>query len=222
MVKIYLVRHCQTEGNLARYFQGSIDTPVSENGKIQLDLLSVRFRNIKYDYIYTSPLGRAVATAEAVNRFHDNEIIPVDDFREIHAGKIEKVSWSDIPILFPEQARNWNERAYDFAPPEGEKMTEVYDRMSSAFERVLKFAKDGETIVIVSHGAALRTLNCYLKFHDIKRLNDMDIGVNTAVSLWKYENGNFEAEYMNDGSHLPDWTPGKNLRANFFLTENKG
>ncbi len=221
MVKIYLVRHCQTEGNLARYFQGSIDTPVSENGKTQLDLLSVRFRNIKYDYIYTSPLGRAVKTAEAVNRFHDNEIIKDEDFREINAGKIEKTSWEDIPKLFPYEAECWNERAYDFNPPDGEKMSEVYERMSKGFERVLKKAAAGETIVIVSHGAALRTLNCYLEYHDLKKLNDVDIGVNTAVSLWEYENGEFKAKYLNDASHIPDWKPGKNLRVSFNLN-NKG
>lgn len=215
MVKVYLVRHCQTEGNLARVFQGSIDTPISEEGKTQLDLLSIRFRNISYDKIYSSPLGRAMTTAEAVNRFHKNTIIPVSDFREINAGKMEGMQWDEIPKQFPEEAKKWNEQTDKFTPEDGEKMTAVYSRMSKAFEKVLSDAKDGETIVIVSHGAALRTLNCYLTFHDVEKLTEMDIGVNTAVSLWECENGEYKSVYLNDGSHLPNWTAGRNKRTLF-------
>ena len=57
--RLILVRHCEAEGNFRRLFQGSTDAPVSEKGRVQLDLLSVRCRNMAIDRIYTSPLRRA-------------------------------------------------------------------------------------------------------------------------------------------------------------------
>ena len=64
---LYIIRHCQSAGNLTGRFQGRFDAPVSEAGEKQLDLLSLRFRNEHLDAIYSSPLIRAYRTAEAVN-----------------------------------------------------------------------------------------------------------------------------------------------------------
>ncbi|MDO4459234.1 MAG: histidine phosphatase family protein [Clostridia bacterium] len=220
-IKVYLVRHCQTEGNLIGIFQGSTDTPVSEKGQTQLDLLAVRFRNIKYDRIYSSPQGRAKKTAEAINTFHSNDIIEVADFREIFMGKADGMKWSLIPQLFYDEAEKWNNAPNEFCPPEGEKMTEVYSRMSKALEKVVSEANDGETIVIVSHGCALKNLNCYLKYGDISGLGEVDIGVNTAVSLWEYNGSAYRNVYMNDCSHIPGWKPGDGAKVDFDLSLNK-
>ena len=70
MTRIILVRHCEAAGNLNRRFQGHTDAEVTENGKKQLELLALRMRNVKIDYLYSSPLKRAYATAEAINQFH--------------------------------------------------------------------------------------------------------------------------------------------------------
>ena len=46
---LYIIRHCQSAGNLTGRFQGRFDAPVSEAGEKQLDLLSLRFRNEHLD-----------------------------------------------------------------------------------------------------------------------------------------------------------------------------
>ena len=84
--RLILVRHCEAEGNFRRLFQGSTDAPVSEKGRVQLDLLSVRCRNMAIDRIYTSPLRRARETAEAVNRYHHLPVEVRDGLREIDGG----------------------------------------------------------------------------------------------------------------------------------------
>ena len=65
MTRIILVRHCEAAGNLNRRFQGHTDAEVTENGKKQLELLALRMRNVKIDYLYSSPLKRAVSEAYA-------------------------------------------------------------------------------------------------------------------------------------------------------------
>ena len=63
VTKIYLIRHCQSMGNVQHRFQGRFDAEVSPDGAKQLELLGLRFRNQPIDAIYTSPLQRARATA---------------------------------------------------------------------------------------------------------------------------------------------------------------
>ena len=66
MTYIYLVRHCEAMGNHKRLFQGSTDCDISEIGAKQLEYLKVRFREIKLDAVYSSPLLRAQKTAESI------------------------------------------------------------------------------------------------------------------------------------------------------------
>ena len=87
MTRIILVRHCEAAGNLNRRFQGHTDAEVTENGKKQLELLALRMRNVKIDYLYSSPLKRAYATAEAINQFHHLPIYVEADLMEITREK---------------------------------------------------------------------------------------------------------------------------------------
>ena len=73
---LYLVRHAEAEGNWKRTFQGHIDSEVSEKGWTQLDYLARRFEQVRLDAVYSSPLKRAWATAEAINRFAGLPITP--------------------------------------------------------------------------------------------------------------------------------------------------
>ena len=86
---LYIVRHCQSAGNLSGRFQGRFDAPVSETGEKQLELLSLRFRNEHLDAIYTSPLVRAYRTAEAINRFHN---LPIQVCQGLSNGRMTSFS----------------------------------------------------------------------------------------------------------------------------------
>ena len=112
--KLIIVRHCEAAGNKDRTFQGHTDSEISDKGKIQLDLLSVRCRNMHIDALYSSPLKRAYATAEAVNRFHHLPIQIEPGLIEIDGGEWEGEKWAQLPDLYPEQAHNWNCAPWDF------------------------------------------------------------------------------------------------------------
>jgi broad specificity phosphatase PhoE len=221
VTKIYLVRHCQTMGNLERIFQGQTDTEPSPDGIIQLDLLSIRFRNVHLDKIYSSTLGRAVKTAEAINKFHNVSHEKLDGFREICVGKMDGMNWDEIPEIYPDKAIAWNENPCEFVSDGGETMRDVYARMSETFENVVK-DNPGKTIAVVSHGCALRNLLCYCMNKPIEELNDVDFGVNTAVSLVEAELGSRKIVFSNDASHLPDKWNKKSHRVGFDLTKIKG
>ena len=68
MTQIYLIRHTQAEGNRYRMMQGHWDGDVTPLGVKEIEALSVRFRDIPVDAVYSSDLTRAVLTAEGVAR----------------------------------------------------------------------------------------------------------------------------------------------------------
>lgn len=75
MTRVYLVRHAQAVANVTGYCYGISECDVTDEGKEQLLKLAERFRDIPIDIIYSSPMKRTLATAKAVNQYHDVPVI---------------------------------------------------------------------------------------------------------------------------------------------------
>lgn len=205
MVKIYFVRHCEAEGNRLKSFQGSIDCDITELGEKQLEYLFKRFSNIHIDKAFSSPLIRAQKTAMAAVRDKGIEVITEPLFTELSVGDMEGMPFREIFKNYPDFEDTWNNHPEDFAPPNGETMLELYNRMKKGLENILNDPdNEGKTILIASHGGAIRNLTCHILYNDIKCLSKTEWSVNTAVSLIEYDNGRLNPVYLNDASHLPE------------------
>ena len=169
--RIYFVRHCEAEGNFYRLFHGHYDSKITQNGKIQLGYLAERFKDIPYDYIYSSPLNRTMLTAKAVNKYKNLDIIPYEGLIEINGGHWENVSWNKIPELYPDEAYCWAMEPHKFAPLNGETMLQVRNRIINTALTIANLHK-GKTIVCVSHGCVIRNMLCWAKGWDIDKLNE--------------------------------------------------
>jgi len=86
-MKIFTVRHGQTDWNLQRRLQGHTDIPLNETGLEQARRIGLRLSAEKIDAIYTSDLIRAEKTAEAINGHHNAEIFTTTALREASLGK---------------------------------------------------------------------------------------------------------------------------------------
>lgn len=203
MTKIYLVRHAEALGNVREFFQGRTDCEVSERGEKQLECLAEHFKNIPIEAIYSSPLKRTLSTAAAVNKYHDLPIQKYEGLIEINGGVWEGKPWADLPKLYPVEYGLWKNRMEEFYIEDGEKMTEVFDRMKSAMDRIAA-ENEGKTIAVVSHGCALRNFLCYAMGKPISALKDVGWSDNTAVSLVEYESGVPKIIFKNNNEHLPD------------------
>ncbi len=157
MLELLLVRHGQTEGNKKRLYQGWSDTRLTEKGMLQAKQLALRLRERKLDYIYSSPLGRALNTARAVNEYHNLEIITVDNIKEIHFGDWENLSAEELKELYPNYMEKWRTNCPKYSAPGGESLEEAYSRINPWFERLIKDNSEG-TILIVSHAGAIRAM----------------------------------------------------------------
>ena len=207
MVRIYLVRHAEAEGNVKEFFQGRTDTEVSEKGRLQLERLAERFKCIPIEAVYSSPLKRAYFTAEAVNRFHGLPIITDKEIIEINGGDWEGVKWAELPEKFPEELRLWKEEINHFTAPHGESTKQVYDRMKAAMKQIASENK-GRTIAVVSHGMAIKAyLNC-ADGREWENYADPGWSDNTAISLIEYSDELVpRIIFKNDSTHLEGGLP---------------
>ncbi|MCI8649838.1 MAG: histidine phosphatase family protein [Anaerotruncus sp.] len=201
---IYLVRHCEAEGNWKRLFQGHYDGKVSELGYQQLAHLAERFCSVKLDAVYSSPLTRAMETARAINRCAQLPIQQDDGLLEINGGAFEGKPFAELPILFAEAYDKWEHDPAHFTAPGGESMQQVYDRMRDTIDRIAR-THEGGTVAIASHGCAIRNYQCYVRGLPLSQVNSVTWCDNTAVNCIEYDSG-FQPHiiYLNDTSHLPE------------------
>lgn len=202
MTTVYIVRHCEAEGNVQGVFQGSTDFAVSQKGIKQLDKLAERFKSIPLDVVYSSPLKRAYCTAEAGVRYSRLPIICDDGLVEINGGKMEGKPWNKLNELFPDEYSAWNGNFADFSPPDGESVRDVYERITKTFINIVSKNKS-KSIGIFSHGCAIRILMCYIKGIPLENIDDVMWCDNTAINCIKIsESGKIAVEYENDYTHI--------------------
>lgn len=202
MTRVYIVRHCETMGNHLKVFQGSNDFEISPVGEKQIAALGERFKDIHIDAVYSSPFSRAKKTAAAIAAPKGLEIIENEGIREISGGIIEGKTLKEIFENHKELEDAWNLSPQNFHAEKGESMRSVYNRVSAAFMEIVRENKD-KTIAVVSHGAAIRNLFCFLIYGDIEKLIEVDWCDNTAVNLVEFDD-NFKAEikFLNSTEHL--------------------
>lgn len=205
MVRLYLIRHAESMGNVEEFFQGSLDVEVSPKGLKQLEELKERFKNnIKLDKIYTSPLKRAVKTALYVNYYQHLDLIRIPELAEINAGGFEGKKWSDLPVLYPQEFHDWKENQENFQSPNGESMKDVYNRMVSAMNKIISESRD-KTIAVISHGCAIKTYQCYLMGKSLSYMSQIGWADNTSVSEIIFDDDSKpDIIYLNDSSHLSE------------------
>lgn len=203
MTYIYLIRHCEAMGNLKRVFQGSTDCDISETGAKQLEYLKERFKNIRIDAVYSSPLIRARKTAEAAAFGKGLEIITRQNLTELNGGVLEGRPFQEAFNSIAGLADTWNNHPQDFAPEGGEAMRNAYVRIYDEITELVRINR-GKTVAAVSHGGVLRCLMCRVLYNDINRLKDVPWCENTAVTLLKIDDSvKIGVEFFNDYSHVP-------------------
>lgn len=203
MLKIYFVRHAEAMGNVKEFFQGRTDCEISERGAKQLEYLAEWFKDIPIERIYSSPLKRTISTAEAVNKHHGLQIERDERLIEIDGGVWEGKPWAELPKLYPVEYDLWQNHMEDFYIENGEKMTEVFERMKAAVTDIAA-KNQGRTIAVVSHGCALRNYLCYAMGRPISSLKDVGWSDNTAVSLVEYSDDlTPKIIFKNSNEHLP-------------------
>lgn len=172
-MKVYLVRHGESEANIKGLFSGITDTPLSKKGIDQANEVSKKLSDIKFDKIYSSPLYRAIDTAKNITKYNKTDIEIVNDFIEMNFGLFEGLSYKQIEEKYPEIFEKWQMNTSIFTFPEGENTKEFFDRVQKKYKEIIMNNKV-DKILIVAHSGVLR---CILS-SEISERND---------HYWKYK-----------------------------------
>ena len=205
-MEIYFVRHGQTVWNVEKRFQGLSDSPLTELGITQAKLLGEKLKDIKFDKFYSTSLKRAYDTANYIKGNRKQKVEIFDDFVEISMGDMEGIKQEDFKKLYPEQVKNFffNQLEYDPTAYHGESFIEVRERVIKGLNKFVELNKNYERVLVVSHGATLKTLLHYISGKDISTLSDEAIPKNTSYTIVKYQNGKFEITDFSNTSHLEE------------------
>lgn len=149
--QLILVRHGETLHNAAGIAQGWQDSELSDRGRSQVQKLAKRLVSYGVDALYSSPLNRARATAQAISDEIGLPITILDDLREMNYGAWEGKNFLEVRTNDEAIFKRWIAED-DFPCPEGESHQDVLARMKRAFEAV----STGACSVVVTHGTAIR------------------------------------------------------------------
>jgi probable phosphomutase (TIGR03848 family) len=158
MTILLLIRHADTDaiGNvLAGWTMG---WHLNERGKQQAARLAGKLASLPLAAVYTSPLERAIETAEAIAQIHGIDPRQVEDLGEVRVGEWEGKSFAELDT-HPDWVA-YNTMRGGVRPPGGELMIECQMRMVRQVERLTQEHPD-DTIAIVSHGDPIRSLITY-------------------------------------------------------------
>jgi broad specificity phosphatase PhoE len=204
---VYLVRHGETEWNVEKRFQGQLDVELSKTGLRQAVAVSrwLASQPVRFTAIYSSDLKRASRTALIIGAKLD--LMPQLDpaLREINAGDWQGLVASEIEARFPGKLDEWHEKVDSFTLPGGESIPNVQERVYAAYRQIVD-RHPGETIVIVSHGAALAALMAAL--HDWELVDTWHTkrarmgNTHVSVCVFDHERNEHEVIVMNSGEHL--------------------
>lgn len=180
---IYLIRHGQTDFNLKGIVQGSgIDSSLNKTGKKQAQLFYERHKNIPFQLIITSQLKRTIETATPFIEHNIPHLI-FPEFNEINWGRLE----GKRPTIknnqdFTDMLKLWASGEYESAIEGGETPLEVQKRMKVGIEKLKNV--DAKTMLIVSHGRAMRILLCTMLN---KPLSEMESFPHQNTTLYHLE-----------------------------------
>ena len=199
MTEIIIARHGQTEWNVGEVFRGRIDIALDETGVKQAELLAEYLSGREIDAIYSSPLKRALKTAEAIARHHNIEVEVVPGLIDFNFGKWQGLPHEEVKEKYKELYAEWTQNPHQVKMPDGESLNDVRKRAVGVVDEVIARHKD--TAVLVAHRVVNKVLICALlgldnsHFWDIKQDT---CGITTFV----YENGRFILAEHNNTSYL--------------------
>ncbi len=199
MTEIILARHGETEWNIEEVFRGRIDIELNETGMKQAKLLAEYLSDVEIDAIYSSPLKRALKTAEVIAHYHNLNVEIAPGLVDFDYGKWQGLPHQEIKDKYKELYAEWVKNPHQVKMPAGESLDDVRKRAMSVVGNVI--AKYKGTVALVSHRVVNKVLICALLGLDNSHF--WNIRQDTCgTTIFTYENERFILTGHNNTSYL--------------------
>jgi broad specificity phosphatase PhoE len=217
MALFYFVRHGESEWNAGNRLCGRTDVPLSDAGRRQAALLAERLCVLPPDAIYTSPLRRAVETAEIIAA--GTGLTPTEDERiiEVNYGAWEGKTFAEIMAQDGDAFRAWDADPGEVSPPAGESGRQALARIVPFLDELgARHTGEREHVVVVCHKTVCRLVVCHvlgLSPSEYRRRLSME---NAALNIIAPSEDRWRLVLFNDTSHLsPIHSEAASLNASF-------
>lgn len=204
--ELFLVRHGQTDSNVARLFDGATDTPLNQLGLRQAALVAERISTLSdLGSLYSSPLQRALVTARAISRSIGLEPVIEAGLREMNFGAAESHAMEAIIERWPELAAQMQDpNGRDVRFPGGESRREFHTRVRTTLD-LIATAQQGRRVVVVAHGGVISSAVAQMLGHDPNDWRKFTVD-NCSVTHIELATSGSIAHVVNDVVHLESLT----------------
>lgn len=200
--EIFMIRHGQTDSNVAGLLHGVTDVPLNSKGLRQASMVARRFEQVEnIDTLLSSPLMRALTTAEAISsrtglKPHLNRGLMEMDF-----GQLEGLTLAGLSEQYPELATRLSDFSdLDLRFPGGESRREFHGRVRQTIDRIVT-SNAGSRLVVVAHGGVIASLVAQLLGDDPNDWRRYSID-NCSVTHLEFATTGPIAHLLNDVVHL--------------------
>lgn len=209
-IKLILIRHGESEGNVQRKFSGFQDVNLTKKGIWQAERLAYRLKELPVDVVYCSDLKRARHTAEIVFGSRGIDIIPNSSLREMNFGIWEGYTFEEVMARYGNgnEIKSWLRNIKEeINIPQGESLADLNNRVMTELNKILeehKKADKDKTIGLVCHGGTIRVILCNALNMKLKYMWNIE-QYSTALNIINYYDHKAFVTLINDTSHLEDW-----------------
>jgi probable phosphoglycerate mutase len=200
--RLCLVRHGETDWNVARRLQGHTDIPLNQHGIAQAIQMAKALKaiDLQFDVLYSSDLQRAANTAGAIEEKFGVTAIINQQLRERHLGALQGLTTEEGPQLKPDLWAIHLNRDLDHTLEGGESIKQFANRIHTALENI-RLQHAGKTILLVSHGGALDMMYRLASKQSLE--SEKAVAVPNASLNWISHDGySWQVDKWADTSHL--------------------
>ena len=179
--EIYLIRHGLTESNKKKIYAGWSDESLCQEGVSALLEIGKKSKKFKIEKIFSSPIRRAVQTAEVINSFLNITIEIEENLKEMKMGPWEGLSEEEVVKKFPNEWKIWNSKPSELKLYGREPLRKLQFRALKAIKKISNIS-DCSRILAVTHVALIRVLIIYYNSLSMDNYRKIDVP-NGAVYL---------------------------------------
>lgn len=187
-MKIYFTRHGETLWNKKGIIQGQMDSSLTKEGIDMAKNLRDMSRDIHFDKVYSSDLGRAYDTAKII--VPNREIIKTDLLREIDVGNWSGKTLSEVHEKYTDLHQKYFEKPNEYYREDGESLYDLKDRVEEFFKKVI-YPDEYKEILIVTHGVTMVAMFNIMENIPIKNFWTNRVRRNGFFNIAEYKDGKF-------------------------------
>ena len=200
--RIIAIRHGETAWNVDNRIQGQLDIGLNDVGLWQAARVAQALRDEAIDAIYASDLSRAWQTAHAIAEVTACQPTPHPGLRERGFGEFEGLTYTEIENTWPDMSRQWRKREPQWAPPGGESLVTLRERVLNTVTSVAAPHVGGQ-IVLVAHGGVMDMLYRLATGQDLQAPRAWELG-NAAINRLLWTPDGLSIVGWADTNHLDD------------------